>query len=179
MKHKKSARRSSGGAFIITLAVVLLVVLLGIALFWKYGMVEPEPMGTAKTPPMADQRPVPSSSVSQSSVSQSSLVSSSTAPSDSTSEEVPVISAPKNPAKGASAVVDDKTEHVLRGVITDATTSTVTIKDAQGNTYGFLRETADVTGRLVEGAEVDITYLGSIEGGDTSNAYVTKIVAYA
>lgn len=41
-----------------------------------------------------------------------------------------------------------------------------------------MRETAEVTGRLVENAEVDIYYIGKIEGNDTAGAYVTRIITY-
>ena len=93
--------------------------------------------------------------------------------------------APAAPAEGAGAPetaqgIDAKDgEQVVRGVILYATTGSVTIQTADGTKLSFLRETADVTGNLVEEAEIEVYYVGSISGTDTSAAFVTKIISFA
>ena len=91
--------------------------------------------------------------------------------------------APSEPSEGTSQpaqVFDAKDgEQMVRGVIVDATTSSITIQTADGTQLSFRRETADVTGRIVEEAEVEVYYVGSITGKDTSAAYVTKIISFA
>ena len=144
---------------------------------------EPEPVGTPVQTPMVDQRPAPSAA---------SVSSAAGAPADTSAPDSSIqddaSSAPDTdsvPSEGAgqpetSQGIDAKDgEQMVRGVILYATTSSVTIQTADGTTLSFLRETADVTGRIVEEAEIEVYYVGSISGTDTSAAFVTRIIAFA
>lgn len=135
---------------------------------------EPEPVGTPAQAPVVDQRPVPSASSALSAVN---------APADDASgAQEDASSVPDAPPEGAAPAqaFDAKDgEQMVRGVIVDATTSSITIQTADGTRLSFVRETADVTGRIVEEAEAEVYYVGSISGTDTSAAFVTKIIAFA
>lgn len=137
---------------------------------------EPEPVGTPAQAPVVDQRPVPAAS---------SVPAAASVPADPAASNVQgdASSVPDAPSEGGDApaqAFDAKDgEQMVRGVIVDATTSSITIQTADGTRLSFMRETADVTGRIVEEAEAEVYYVGSISGADTSAAFVTKIISFA
>ena len=143
---------------------------------------EPEPVGTPAQAPVVDQRPAPAAS----SVPPAASVPAADPAAPGTQEDAS--SAPDSqaapsedagPAEPAQAFDAKDGEQMVRGVIVDATTSSVTIQTADGTQLSFMRETADVTGRIGEEAEAEVYYVGSISGTDTSAAFVTKIISFA
>ena len=200
-KHNRKQRSSPVmWSFILTLLLIAAIAaVLGIFQTAEEpaSLPEPEPVGTPAQAPVADQRPVPAASSVPvaASVPTAAGPAGDAAQSDAASvpgpgaDPVPdpgaASAAPAAPAEGAGAPetaqgIDAKDgEQVVRGVIVDASTSSVTIQTADGTRLSFMRETADVTGRIVEEAEVEIYYVGSITGTDTSAAFVTKIISFA
>ena len=73
-------------------------------------------------------------------------------------------------------------EQVISGTITDAAMHTVTIETEDGATLTFsIPDEADrtqVNGMLI-GDTLEITYTGTIDGEDTSNATVLKLIETA
>lgn len=140
---------------------------------------EPEPVGTPTQAPTVDQRPVPAAGAA--SVPSAANAPADTAASSGLQEDASDPgTAPSGGAAESTPVFDAKDgEQMVRGVIVDATTSTVTIQTADGTRLSFMRETADVTGRIVEEAEAEVYYVGSISGTDTSAVFVTKIISFA
>lgn len=161
-------------SFILTL---LLIAAISIALgFFQTAeepasVPEPEPVGTPTQAPVVDQRPVPPASSVPAAANVSSEV-------QGDASSLPDSQLPEDP-RPAQAFDAKDGEQMVRGVIVDATTSSVTIQTADGTRLSFMRETADVTGRIVEEAEAEVYYIGSISGTDTSAAFVTKIVSFA
>lgn len=139
-----------------------------------------EPVGTPNVPPVVDQRPVSDSTLSGENSKHENLkpaASGANSENAVSSESSIIPTGSETPASESSA--DAQEEQILHGTIVDAATSTLTVKSSRtGEELSFLRETADVAGRLVEGAEVDVYYIGKIEGKDTAGAYVTRIIAY-
>lgn len=171
-------------SFVLTLLLIAAVsAALGIFRTPEEPAPEPEPVGTPVQVPAADQRPVPSPAPAPSNAGASSAGT-------NTSDSGVQSDAPSAPSAGAAPSedigqpgtaqgIDAKDgEQMVRGVILYATTSSVTIQTADGTKLSFLRETADVTGRIVEEAEIEVYYVGSINGADTSAAFVTRIVAF-
>lgn len=146
---------------------------------------EPEPVGTPVQTPMVDQRPVPSAASAPSDAGAPAAPADTTDPDSGVQADAPSAPDDSAPPEGAGQPgttqgIDAKDgEQMVRGVILYATTSSVTIQTADGTKLSFLRETADVTGRLVEEAEIEVYYVGSISGTDTSAAFVTRIIAFA
>ena len=145
---------------------------------------EPAPVGTPNHAPVAAQKPVPpAGSAPPAAPAPGAPAAGSGASSAAQGGGTPSSSQPSAPSAVPETPVpgiDAKDgEQVVRGVIVDATTSSVTIQTAEGTQLSFMRETADVTGRLVEEAEAEIYYVGAINGTDTSAAFVTKIIAFA
>ena len=150
---------------------------------------EPEPVGTPAQAPAVDRRPAPSAaSVTDGAVAPADTGVPADAADPASGVQDDTSSAPDagaTPSEGAAQPelaqgIDAKDgEQVVRGVILYATTGSVTIQTADGTKLSFLRETADVTGNLVEEAEIEVYYVGSISGTDTSAAFVTKIVSFA
>lgn len=188
-KHDRTKRSSPAmWSFVLTLLLIAAVsVALGIFQTSEEPASapppEPEPVGTPVGTPTVDQRPAPSAA---------SVPPAAGAPVDApdpdsgAQSEAPSVpgtgSAPSEGAgqPGTAQGVDAKDgEQMVRGVILYATTSSVTIQTDDGTRLSFLRETADVTGRLVEEAEIEVYYIGSISGTDTSAAFVTRIIAFA
>lgn len=139
-----------------------------------------EPVGTPNVPPAVDQRPVSDSMPSE---KDSKHENSKSAVSDSDSKNAMASESSTVPTRNETIASDfsaeAQEEQILHGTIVDAATSTLTVKSSQTEeNLSFMRETADITGRLVEGAEVDVYYIGKIEGKDTAGAYVTRIIAY-
>lgn len=189
-KHDRKKRSSAVmWSFVLTLALIAAVAaILGIFQKPEEPPADPVPVGTPAQAPTVDQRPVPpASSVPAASSAPPAAgapvqTPAASAPAQDGASSVPAgsqPSAPENAGQPAPAIDAKDGEQVVRGVIVDATTSSVTIQTADGTQLSFMRETADVTGRLVIDAEAEVYYVGSISGTDTSAAFVTKIVAFA
>ncbi len=189
-KHDRKKRSSAVmWSFVLTLLLIAAVAaVLGIFQTAEETPAEPEPMGTPAQAPTVDQRPAPPASLPPSgpdappaaSVPAQTAPASSAAQSSAASLPADAQPAPSEGSGQPAQAVDAKDgEQMVRGVIVDATTSSVTIQTAEGTQLSFMRETADVTGRLVMEAEAEVYYVGSISGSDTSAAFVTKIVAFA
>lgn len=181
-KHDRKKRSSP----IVWSFVITILVIAAVSAVWVLSQpeaappTEPEPVGTPRQSPTVDQRPVPAASSVPPAASASSAPAqpqsgsaSASLPAEASSAAVPV---PEEPVQGIDA---KDGEQMVRGVIVDATTSSMTIRLADGTQLSFMRETADVTGRLVEEAEAEVYYVGTISGTDTSAAFVTKIIAFA
>lgn len=148
---------------------------------------EPEPVGTPAQAPTVDRRPVPSAAAEPSGAGVPAAAGTPADTADPASgEQGDAASAPgAAPAEGAGqpeaaqGIDAQNGEQVVRGVVLYATTGSVTIQTADGTKLSFLRETADVTGNLVEEAEIEVYYVGSISGTDTSATFVTKIISFA
>lgn len=192
-KHDRKKRSSAVmWSFVLTLLLIAAVAaILGIFQKPEEPPAEPVPVGTPAQAPTVDQRPLPPASSVPDAASappaagapaQTDPTPSGAQQSGAVSSSVPAGSqpaAPENAGQPAPAIDAKDGEQVVRGVIVDATTSSVTIQTADGTQLSFMRETADVTGRLVIDAEAEVYYVGSISGTDTSAAFVTKIVAFA
>lgn len=179
-KHEKKRSSPVMWSFILTLLLIAVV-----AAVFQIGKpseetAEPEPVGTPNRAPAVDQRPVPPASSLPAAPSTPAADGASSAaqsaPAASSAQQIVSSAAPEAPVQGIDA---KDGEQVVRGVIVDATTSSITIQTADGTQLSFMRETADVTGRLVEEAEAEVYYVGAISGTDTSAAFVTKIIAFA
>ena len=85
------------------------------------------------------------------------------------------------PDKGSTEQPTEE-EQVISGTITDAAMHTVTIETEDGTTLTFsIPDEADrtqVDGMLI-GDTLEITYTGTIDGEDTSNATVLKLIETA
>lgn len=85
------------------------------------------------------------------------------------------------PDKGSTKQPTEE-EQVISGTITDAAMHTVTIETEDGATLTFsIPDEADrtqVDGMLI-GDTLEITYTGTIDGEDTSNATVLKLIETA
>lgn len=189
-KHDRKKRSSAVmWSFVLTLLLIAAVsVILGIFQKPEEPPADPVPVGTPAQAPTVDQRPVPPASSVPAAASTPPAAGApaqtpaASAPAQDGASSVPAgsqPSAPENAGQPAPAIDAKDGEQVVRGVIVDATTSSVTIQTADGTQLSFMRETADVTGRLVIDAEAEVYYVGSISGTDTSAAFVTKIVAFA
>lgn len=185
-KHDRKKRSSPVmWSFVLTLLLIAAVsIALGIFQTEEEPAPEPEPVGTPTQAPVVDQRPVPSASsvpavVPAASVPAAADPASSPAQSDGASVSEPQPASSEGGEQPAQVFDAKDGEQMVRGVIVDATTSSVTIQTAGGTQLSFMRETADVTGRIVEEAEAEIYYVGSINGTDTSAAFVTRIIAFA
>ena len=189
-KHDRKKRSSAVmWSFVLTLLLIAAVAaILGIFQKPEEPPAEPVPVGTPAQAPTVDQRPVPPASSVPAAASAPPAAGApaqtpaASAPAQDGASSVPAGSqpaAPENAGQPAPAIDAKDGEQVVRGVIVDATTSSVTIQTADGTQLSFVRETADVTGRLVIDAEAEVYYVGSISGTDTSAAFVTKIVAFA
>lgn len=189
-KHDRKKRSSAVmWSFVLTLLLIAAVAaILGIFQKPEEPPAEPVPVGTPAQAPTVDQRPVPPASSVPAAASAPPAAGApaqtpaASAPAQDGASSVPAGSqpaAPENAGQPAPAIDAKDGEQVVRGVIVDATTSSVTIQTADGTQLSFMRETADVTGRLVIDAEAEVYYVGSISGTDTSAAFVTKIVAFA
>lgn len=181
MSRRRMSHRKKKHAALIALAVVAAVAVLIAAgiLIWKVlSYQEPVPIGTPNQTPVVDQKPVSSSETSASS-SAGAQPGSSSSPDESRSESASSAASSSAGVPVASSSSDASGEQCLRGTITDTSTSQITVVDESGRTLSFWRETAEVTGRLVEEATVDIYYIGSLNGTDTSACYVTRIVSYS
>ena len=166
---------------VILAAVLLGLAVAGAAFLMNLVTEKGEPVGTPNIPPVVDQRPVAGSEPSEENGKHenSGSMASGTASENVLPAESGDDSAESKIAASESSMNSTQEEKILHGTIVDAATSTVTIKSSQtGEELSFMRETAEVTGRLVENAEVDIYYIGKIEGNDTAGAYVTRIIAY-
>lgn len=174
LHHRKRRSIQIALAAAAGLIVIALLAAGGVWLSRELSYQEPVPAGTPNQNPVVDQKPVSTPSRT-SAPSSSSSDAAGTEQSSSAAESESASSAVSSSQPEAAETVGS--EQVLRGVIADATTSQITVI-ADGNTISFWRETAEVTGRLVEGATVDIFYTGTLEGTDASQAYVTRIVSY-
>ena len=174
MSHRKQKRAVLTALVLVAAAAVLVAagILIGRALTYQ----EPVPIGTPKQNPVVDQRPVSSSSSSSEAGGEESSSQAASLPESAASSAAASSFASSSAAEPGA---DPEGTQCVRGTITDVTTSQITIVNESGQRLSFFRETADVTGRLVEEATVDIYYTGAISGTDTSAAYVTKIVSYA
>lgn len=191
-KHDKKKRSAPVmWSFVLTLLLIA-AISAALGLFQTAGepaasgsLPEPVPVGTPAQAPTVDRRPAPPAA---SEPAGTDALPGAAAPGSGVQDgaaSAPNADADAAPPEGAGQPetaqgVDAKDgEQVVRGVILYATTSSVTIQTADGTQLSFLRETADVTGRLVEEAEVEVYYIGSISGTDTSAVFVTKIVSFA
>lgn len=187
MRRKHDRKKSSSPvmwSFVLTLLLIA-AVSIALGIFQPAeepaSVPEPEPVGTPTQAPVVDQRPVPAAA------SEPAAASIPPAPADADAQgeassvpDAPAASSGRPGQPEPAQAFDAKDgEQMVRGVIVDATTSTVTVQTADGTRLSFMRETADVTGRIVEEAEAEIYYIGSITGTDTSAAFVTKIIAFA
>ena len=165
-KHDRKKRSSAVmWSFVLTLLLIAAVAaVLGI-FQTEEPPAEPEPVGTPAQAPTVDQRPAPSASPEPSgpSAPPAASVPAQTAPGSSAAQSdaasLPADSQPASPdglEQPAQAVDAKDGEQMVRGVIVDATTSSVTIQTADGTQLSFMRETADVTGRLVMEAEAEV-----------------------
>ena len=185
-KHDRKKRSSPVmWSFILTLLLIAAIsIALGIFQTSEEpaSVPEPEPVGTPAQAPVVDQRPVPAASSVPPAASVPAANPAAPAAQDGASS-VPDPQAASSEGAGqaepAQAFDAKDGEQVVRGVIVDATTGSITIRTAGGTQLSFMRETADVTGRIVEEAEVEVYYVGSITGTDTSAAFVTKIISFA
>lgn len=184
-KHDRKKRSSPAmWSFVLTLLLIA-AVSIALGLFRTpeepapASAPEPEPVGTPVGTPAADQRPAPSAA----SVPAPTDISASSSDIQNDASSVPDTDSMSSEGAGQPETTQDidakDGEQMVRGVILYATTSSVTIQTADGTKLSFLRETADVTGRLVEEAEIEVYYVGSISGTDTSAAFVTRIIAFA
>lgn len=182
MRGKHEKKRSSPVMWSFVLTLLLIAVVAAVFQIGKPSeeATEPEPVGTPNRAPVVDQRPVPPASSMPAAPSIPAVDGASSAapsaPAASSAQQIVSSAAPEAPAQGIDA---KDGEQMVRGVIVDATTSSITIQTADGTQLSFMRETADVTGRLVEEAEAEVYYVGAINGADTSAAFVTKIIAFA
>lgn len=171
MKHKKTA--------IALLFIVLLLIAAVIFTFWNANR-QTTPVGTPESRPRVDQRPVPNSSTSEMQKEDSSRNQDSSIDSSKESPQSSISSSLSSSSLSASSLVSQDTqEKKVSGTVVDASTSRITVKTKESNqTLSFMRQSADVTGNIVEDAYVEIYYIGEIKDSDTSDVYVTKIICY-
>lgn len=83
-------------------------------------------------------------------------------------------------SSSTETAVGPQGENVVRGIIVDATMNSVLVKENEtGREIDFSKDTADVSGRIVVDAEVEVYYTGEIKGSDASEVFVTRIVSKA
>lgn len=106
------------------------------------------------------QPPAPASSVSSGSSADASSSASSAAPVSSTSSANPNV------------------EHSITGTIDDVAMGKVYLKTEEGQVIGFDYTTADISGweDSKPGAPITVYFKGTLNGNDTSNITVTRIV---
>ena len=74
---------------------------------------------------------------------------------------------------------DLNTLKYLKGTITAATAEALTVETDDGQSYTFDMTGADIedTSGLKTGTEVEIVYTGHIDGDDTSNTALVRVIA--
>ncbi len=83
-------------------------------------------------------------------------------------------------SSAAEPTVSPQGENVVYGTIVDAAMNSILVKeDETGREIDFSRDTADVSGRIVVDAKVEVYYTGEINGNDASEVFVTRIVSKA
>ena len=74
---------------------------------------------------------------------------------------------------------DLNTLKYMKGIITAATADTLTVETDDGQSYTFSLTGADIedTSGLKTGIEIEIVYTGHIDGEDTSNTALVRVIA--
>lgn len=169
------------------IGAVLVVLIFAVGIFSGVVLMQndtPEDQSSSENPISASESvdSEESSSVSEQSKSESEeLDSSSVSEEETGSEETkPAADSKTNVPEPIAPSADTEKEKVFHGTIVDATMNSVLVKeDETGREVDFSRETADVSGRIVIDAKVDVYYTGEIEGTDASNVFVTRIESKA
>lgn len=178
----KRTKKNKLISFLLPVAGLAVVFAVGVAIGRRANFQEPDPVGTPNTPPVADQRPVPTPTptpgpgTAPGSSRPAVQPGSSSAPAGSSAAggESSSSSAASLPGQGETPGGGEQT---LQGTIRDVTTSFISIQPSSGGEpLSFIRETADVSGNLVEGALVELHFIGEIKGTDTSAVFLTRII---